>query len=156
MESLHVKNLSKRQMRLIADNRGIKAEKNIKKDKLSEILRKYNKIIYDESPFKSINLDIRSILPKKGCKTIKKNIKYIEEIKELTSLQLENIKNSLIKVKSKKINRVKKADREYYEYEDNKFYGLKDLRNLFDQMMMMIFMKKSNICLMKMVSNMKE
>ena len=156
MESLHVKNLSKRQMRLIADNRGIKAEKNIKKDKLSEILRKYNKIIYDESPFKSINLDIRSILPKKGCKTIKKIIKYIEEIKELTSLQLENIKNSLIKVKSKKINRVKKADREYYEYEDNKFYGLKDLRNLFDQMMMMIFMKKSNICLMKMVSNMKE
>ena len=32
MESLHVKNLSKREMRLIADNRGIKAKKeNIKK-----------------------------------------------------------------------------------------------------------------------------
>ena len=53
MESLRVKNLSKREMRLIADNRGIKATKknNIKKHKLFEILRKYNKITYDESQF---------------------------------------------------------------------------------------------------------
>ena len=30
---------------------------------------------YNESPFKSIILDIRSILPKKGCKKIKKVLK---------------------------------------------------------------------------------
>ena len=70
---------------------------------------------------------------KKDVKKIKKILKYIEEIKELTSLQIENIKNSLIKVKSKKNNRIKKADKEYYEYEENKFYRLKDIRNLFDQ-----------------------
>ena len=60
-------------------------------------------------------------------------------MKELTSLQIENFKNNLIKKKDdlikkfKKNNRTKKADKEYYEYEENKFYGLKDARNLFDQ-----------------------
>ena len=53
--------------------------------------------------------------------------------KKLTFLQIENIKNGLIKIKDKKINRIKKADREYYKYEENKFYGLKDMRNLFDK-----------------------
>ena len=103
------------------------------------ILKKYDKITYNELPFKSIISDIRSILPKKGCKTIKKGIKYVEEIKELTSLQIENCKNNLTKLRNdlietcKKNNRTKKADKEYYEYEDNKFNGLKDIRNLFDQ-----------------------
>ena len=133
MDPLHVTNLSEHEMRLISDMRGIIAKKTLKKDELFKILKKYDKITYDESPFKSIISDIRSILPQKGCKKIKTILKYIEEIKELTSLQRENIKNSLIKVKSKKNNGIKKADKEYYEYEENKFYGLKDIRNLFDQ-----------------------
>ena len=60
-------------------------------------------------------------------------------MKELKSLQIEKFKNTLIKVKNdliekfKKINRTKKADREHYEYEENKYYGLKDIRNLFNQ-----------------------
>ena len=84
-------------------------------------------------------MDIRSILPKKGCKKNKKGLEYVEEMKELTFLQIENGKNNLIKVKNdlterfKKNNRRKKADRDYYEYEENKFHGLKDLRNLFNQ-----------------------
>ena len=41
---------------------------------------------YNESPFKSISLDIRSILPKKGCKKIKTGLEYVEEMKELTFL----------------------------------------------------------------------
>ena len=32
---------------------------------------------YNESPFKSIILDIRSILPKKGCKKIKKVLIFL-------------------------------------------------------------------------------
>ena len=52
-------------------------------------------------------------------------------MKELTILQIENAKNNLIKLKNdlienfKKNIRIKKAYRDYYEYEDNKFYGLK-------------------------------
>ena len=94
---------------------------------------------YSESPFKSIILDIRSILSKKGCKKIKEGLQSVEEMKELTFLQIENGKNNLIKLKNdliekfKKNIRTKKADRDYYEYEDNKFYGLNDVRNLFDQ-----------------------
>ena len=64
----------------------------------------------------------------------KKGLEYVEEMKALTSLQIENGKNNLIKMKNdlierfKKNIRTKKADRDYYEYEENKFYGLKDVR----------------------------
>ena len=60
-------------------------------------------------------------------------------MKELTLLQIENGKNNLIKLNNdlierfKKNDRRKKADRDYYEYEENKFYVLKDLRNSFNQ-----------------------
>ena len=60
-------------------------------------------------------------------------------MKELTFLQIENGKNNLIKLKNGLIERFKKHDRrkntdkEYYEYEENKFYGLKDIRNLFNE-----------------------
>ena len=84
-------------------------------------------------------MGIRSILPKKGCKKIKKSLEYVEEMKELTFLQIENGKNNLIKLKNdlierfKKNDRRKKAVRDYYEYEENKYYGLKEIRNLFNQ-----------------------
>ena len=74
-------------------------------------------------------------------------------MKELTFLQVENGKNNLIKLKNdliekfKKINRNKKADREYYEYEENKFYGL-------IMIITMIFMKELNIYSMKIILNM--
>ena len=54
-------------------------------------------------------------------------------------MHVENFKNNLIKIrddlveKFKKNNRIRKADKDYCEYENNKFYGLKDIRNLFDQ-----------------------
>ena len=60
-------------------------------------------------------------------------------MKELTFLQIDNRKNDLIKLKNDLIERFKnndrrkKADRDYYEYEENKFHGLKDVTNLFNQ-----------------------
>ena len=44
-----------------------------------ESLTKYYKEVHDESPFKSIVLDIRSILPKKGQKTIKKVLNILKK-----------------------------------------------------------------------------
>ena len=70
---------------------------------------------------------------------IKKVLQYVEELKELTFLEIENGKNNLIKLNNdlierfKKNYRGKKADRDYYEYEENTFHGLKDVRNLFSQ-----------------------
>ena len=124
---------------MIADMRGLKVQKTSKKDELFKILKKNVKKTYNESPFKSIILDIRSILPKKGCKKIKKVLEYVEEMKELTFLQIKNGKNNIIKLKNdlierfKKNDRRKKVDRDYYEYEENKFHRLKDVRNLFNQ-----------------------
>ena len=68
-----------------------------------------------------------------------KGLEYVEEMKELTFLQIENGKNNLIKLKNDLIEkfkwniRIKKADRDYYNYEKNKFYRLKDIRNLFNR-----------------------
>ena len=79
MEQLHVKKLSKHELRLIADMRGVKVEKSLKKDELFKISEKYDKITCDESPFKSIISDIRPILPKKGCRTIKKVLNILKK-----------------------------------------------------------------------------
>ena len=128
--------LSKSHLMMFADMRGLKVKKSSEKDELFKILKKNVKRTCSESPFKSIILDIRTILHIKGCK---KNIDYVEEMKELTFLQIGNGKNNLIKLKNdlieriKKNDRRKKADRDYYEYEENKFHGLKDVRNLFNQ-----------------------
>ena len=50
---------------MIADMRGIKVKKKTsRKDELFKILKKNVKKAYNESPFKSIIVDIRSVLPK--------------------------------------------------------------------------------------------
>ena len=97
---------------------------------LEIIFNKIVEITFNESPFKSLILDIRSILPKDRCKKLKKRLKYITELKKSTTLEIKNIKNELIKIKNKRINRNKKEVKDYYQ--ENKFYGVKDIRNLFD------------------------
>ena len=53
--------------------------RGVKVDELFEISSKNDKITYDESVFKSIISDIRSILPKKGYKTIKKVLNMLKK-----------------------------------------------------------------------------
>ena len=65
-------------------------------------------------------------------KKLKKRLKYIGELRKSTTLEIKITKNELIKIKNKRINRKKKADKEYCEYEKNIFYGLKYIRNFFD------------------------
>ena len=86
--------------------RVIKVKKNTKKNKLFKILKKYSKKTYNESPFKSIILDIISILPKKGCKKIKKVLEYVKETKQLSILQIEKGKNNLIKLRKELIQKL--------------------------------------------------
>ena len=108
MNPSYLERLSKHELRIIADMTDVKFEKALKKDEIFNILGEYYEERYDESPFKSIISDIRSILPKKGYKTLKKGLKYAEEIKELISLQIENLKNNLIKIKNDLIEKFKK------------------------------------------------
>ena len=66
-----------------------------------------DKITYKESPFKSIIVDIRNKLSKNGDKLIKKGLYYVEEMKELTESQVNNIKEKLSKFKSELIRKIK-------------------------------------------------
>ena len=136
-QSKHVKNLSKYETKLIAKMRGIKVKKSTSKVELLRILKKGGKETYNESPFKSITADIRSNLPKRGHKLIKNGLKYVEEMKDLTKLQVKTFKENPIKfkydlIKKNKINnRIKKDFNNYYER--NKFKGAKDMRYLFSE-----------------------
>ena len=119
-------------MRLIAKMRGMKVKKPVNKTELFRILKRKDKIIYNESPFKSIIIDIKSNLPKRGHKLIKNGLKYAEEMKELTDLQVKSFKENLIKFKNYLVmknginNRIKKNFDGYYG--KNKFNGVKDIR----------------------------
>ena len=136
-QSKFVKNLPKYEMRLIAKMRGTKVKKSITKIGLFRILKKTDKITYSESPFKSIIADVRSNLPKRGHKLIKNDLRYVEEMKELTKLQVKSFKENLIKFendlikKNKTNNRIKKDSNNFYER--TKFKGVKDIRYLFNE-----------------------
>ena len=102
-----------------------------------EFFKKTDKITYNESQFKSIIADIRSNLSKRRHKLIKNGLKYAEEMKELTNLQVKGFKENLIKcknylIKKNKINNRVKKDSDNY-YERNKFKGVKDIRYLFNE-----------------------
>ena len=52
---------------------------------LEIIFNKTVEITFNESPFKSLISDIRSILLKDGCKKLKKHLKYIKELRKPTT-----------------------------------------------------------------------
>ena len=99
-----------------------------------------------ESPFKSIIQDIRNTLSKNGDKLIKKGLYYVEEMKELTESQVNNIKEKLIKFKNEFIRKNKINNR--IKKDLNDYNGIKDIKYLFNEYEMN--MKISDICLMKM------
>ena len=86
-----------------------------------------DKITYKESPFKSIIVDIGNKLLKNGVKLIKKGLYNVDEIKNLGSGEIKNIKDKLIIFKNELIrkNKVKK-DLDNYN-------GIKDIRYLFNE-----------------------
>ena len=96
-----------------------------------------DKITYKESPLKSIIVGIRNKLSKNGNKLIKKGLYYIEQLESLTSSEIRNIKEKLIKFKNELIrkniinNRNKK---DLYDYNGNtKYKSIKDIRYLFNE-----------------------
>ena len=109
-------------------------KQQVKLHYLGFFLKKKDKITYKESPFKSIIADIRNKLSKNGDKLIKRGLYYVEEMKELTESQVNNIKEKLIKfknhliMKNKVNNRIKKDFDDYYG--NTKYKGIKDIRYL--------------------------
>ena len=130
-QSNHTKSLSKHEMRLIAKVRGINIKKSSSKIELYRIFFKKDKIIYKESPFKSIIADIRNKLSKNGDKLIKEGLYYVEEMKELTESQVNDIKEKLIEFKNELIRKNKVNSR--IKKDLNNYNGIKDIRYLYNE-----------------------
>ena len=84
-------------------------------DYLEIICNKTVEITFNDSPFKSLILDIRSILATDGCRELKKRLKYIRKLRKSITLDIKNIANESIKIKNKRINRNTKEVRDYYQ-----------------------------------------
>ena len=84
---------------------------------------------------------------------IKKGLEYVEEMKELKFLQIENGKNNLIKLKNDLIERFKKNDRRKTEaimiMKKIRFMDQKMQETYLIKMMMIIIMKGLNVYFMK-------
>ena len=73
--------------------KGVKDIKYLFNEEEDESAHEDTKYLFaHKSPFKSIITDIRSNLPKRGHKLIKNGLKYAEEMKELTDLQVKSLK----------------------------------------------------------------
>ena len=118
-------------MRLIAKVRGINIKKSSSKIELYRIFFKKDKIIYKESPFKSIIADIRNKLSKNGDKLIKEGLYFVEEMKELTESQVNDIKEKLIEFKNELIRKNKVNSR--IKKDLNNYNGIKDIRYLYNE-----------------------
>ena len=102
--------------------------------------------LFNESPFKSIITDIRSNLSKRGHKLIKNDLKYVEEMKDLTYSQVKRFKEKSIKFNNDLIkkNKIKKDFDDYYEK-----YKTKEISNIY---LMTLYMKILDVCLMKLMT----
>ena len=102
--------------------------------------------LFNESPFKSIITDIRSNLSERGHKLIKNDLKYVEEMKDLTYSQVKRFKEKSIKFNNDLIkkNKIKKDFDDYYEK-----YKTKEISNIY---LMTLYMKILDVCLMKLMT----
>ena len=90
-----------------------------------------DKITYKEFPFKSINADIRNKLLTNSDISINEGLYFVEEMKELTESQVNNIKNKLIKFKNELIrkNKINNSIKIYL----NNYNGIKDIGYLLNE-----------------------
>ena len=136
--------------------RGIQVKKSTSKVELFRISKPADKMTYSESPFKSIIADIRSNLSKKEHNLIKNGLKYAEEMKELTKLQVKSFKGNLIKFKNDLIeknkfnSRIKKDFNNYYGRNKSSMPTISHIYLM--KKKMNLHMKILSICLMKKMS----
>ena len=107
--------LSKSEMLMIAEMRGIKVSKKIKMDVLIRVLSQGDKIPHKKSPFKSIIENIREKLQILGSKVLKSESDLIRrglyEVEKMKNLSESGIKNV-----SEKLNRfedIRQRDQRY-------------------------------------------
>ena len=131
-------NLSLNELKQIAKMRRIKNYKNMSKEKLlsaldeserNSIERSVNNFNHDR--IKKIREDIdkltdRFLKPK--IKEIRRNLYEIENKKNLSKSKIKEIEQNLVELEESlfKLNM-------YYDYDDDKYYGIRNIENLFGE-----------------------
>ena len=137
-------NLSLKELKLIAENRGIKCYKSISEDRLlsalkaSESLKESEKNFHSTKPkinfSKSRIEEIRKKFNESRHKFLRSKIKKIrrnlyekENEKNLSASKIKETEKNLLKLE-KNISKSKK----YYDYDDIEYKGIRDVKDLFD------------------------
>ena len=126
--------LSKSEMLMIAEMRGIKVSKKIKMDDLIRVLSQEDKILHKKSPFKSIIENIKeklqtlgSKVPKSESDLIKRGLYEVEKMKNLSESDIKNVSEKLNKFEDDLLKKNR------YNNHDVNYKGIKDIRHLFDE-----------------------
>ena len=124
--------LSLDELKLVAKNRGIKDYKNKSEDDLIKILSEpKTKISLSKKKIEDIRKDVnksRHIFSKSKIKQIRKSLYDIKNPKNLSKSKIKEIEKDLLEFE-KSISKPKK----YYDYDDNEYRGIRDIRSLFNQ-----------------------
>ena len=122
--------LSLDELKLIARKRGIKDYENKSEDDLIKILSEpKTKINFSKKRIEDIRKDFnksRHMFSGSKIKQIRKNLYNIKNLRYLSRSKIKEIERNLIELE-------KKLSKKYYDYDDNKYKGIRDVENLFNQ-----------------------
>ena len=126
-------NLSLNELKQMAKMRRIKNYKNMSKERLLSALNESERSVnnFNNARIKEIREDfnkLRDILLKPKIKEIRRNLDEIENKKNLSKSKIKEIEQNLIELEESlfKLNM-------YYDYDDDKYYGIRDIENLFGE-----------------------
>ena len=126
-------NLSLNELKQMAKMRRIKNYKNMSKERLLNALDKSERNSIERSVnnfnttrIKKIREDFNKLKPK--IKEIRRNLYEIENKKNLSKSKIKEIEQNLIELEESlfKLNM-------YYDYDDDKYYGIRNIENLFGE-----------------------
>ena len=122
--------LSLDELRVIAKKRGIKDYENKSEDDLIKILSEpKTKINFSKKRIEDIRKDFnksRHMFSGSKIKQIRKNLYNIKNLRYLSRSKIKEIEQNLIELE-------KNLSRKYHDYDDNKYKGIRDVENLFNQ-----------------------
>ena len=126
-------NLSLNELKQMAKMRRIINYKNMSKERLLSALNESERSVnnFNNARIKEIREDfnkLRDILLKPKIKEIRRNLDEIENKKNLSKSKIKEIEQNLIELEESffKLNM-------YYDYDDDKYYGIRNIENLFGE-----------------------
>ena len=126
-------NLSLNELKQVAKMRRIKGYQSMSKKRLLNALDESERTVnnFNNARIKKIREDfnkLRDRFLKPKIKEIRRNLYEIENKKNLSKSKIKEIEQNFIELEESLYNFNK-----YHDYNDIKYYGIRDIRNLFDE-----------------------